>query len=186
MKTILTIAIFFCLAAPSFAQRVQSSCDSSESYNETAAKIEYEYMFAKDSTYGDSIQLPQTLRKRIIHALNAVNNSDLEKAKEVTGRINFESDPIDEFNGGAIVVTEDYYSFRRIQVNIDTTVLWQKNLHFLKIPTGDAQIDNFLKIYHLTVDTSNIDHASFPYSNIVLWLQNGQSGEYFADFKSME
>ena len=97
MKLLLAISFILSSMTACFSQRVNSSCDPPDStveqlYIESAAKMAYEYMLSRDSTFVDSINAPLSMRIAVGRALNAVYNSGLEGAKEVTGRVNFSSD----------------------------------------------------------------------------------------------
>jgi hypothetical protein len=168
MKIFIPILFLICFWSAGYSQRVQSSCTWSDSatYIESAAKMAYEYMLGKDSSYADSSNAPQSLRDTLLRALNAVYNSGLEYAKEVTGRVKFASNPVDEFYGGTIFIEANYYSFRRIRVTLDTSIIWQKKLLRIEVPTGNLQVDNFLLKYGLTIDTINSWWQQHP----VIWL----------------
>jgi hypothetical protein len=168
MKSIVTALLLVCFVSAGFSQRVQSSCTTPDSalYIESAAKMAYEYMLRKDSSYFDSSNAPQSLRDSLLRALIAVYNSGLEKANEVAGKVKFASDPIDNFYGGTIFIQENYYSFRKIRVTLDTSITWQKKLFRIEMPTGNQQVDNFLLKYGLTIDTT----SSYWQQPTVLWL----------------
>lgn len=154
MKTYSIIVILSCIAATSFAQRVQSSCDAPDSikkkYREDAAWLAYQYEQNTNSPYLDSVIIPQDLQDRFMNALLAVYNVVGLPEADTVSKFKFKRN-----NGEKPSVISSFhdYPLNKMSLSLDTTILWQNRFIKGLKPTGNFGLDNIIEQYGIIFDT---------------------------------
>src|SRR5579864_3834177 len=175
MKSLLIIFFLFCCAGAAFTQHVPSSCDAPDSvkrmYREDAAWLTYRYEIGNDSHYADSVTILQNVQNIFLEGLLAVRNAVSLPAVDTLTHFSFVRDfekphPFRSFHP---------YFLRQIELFIDTTIPWEKNLAHAKIPTGNGSFDSLIEIFGITFDSVYKYYSDFwvgvthiPYNVLVL------------------
>ncbi len=153
MKSIITIFLFLCIAASSFAQRVPSNCKAPDSvkkrYQEDAAWLAYQYEQKINSPYLDSVTIPQDLQDRFMNALLAVYNVvGLPEADTVT-RTPLPHDGVTPH----ALIPKHPFSLEMILLQLDTSINWEKRFSKQLKPTTNSSFDSLIERYQISFDT---------------------------------
>jgi len=190
MKLLLTIS-FLCCTAASFAQRVPSSCDAPDSlkkfYREDAAWLAYQFEKETQSSFVDSVIIPQPLQDIFMRALLAVHNASVLPAVDTLTNFKFSRD----FGPTPTSFSSVHpFSLDRIVLSADSTILWERNLVKGISPTGNSTFDSLMKVYGITFDSIYyypnywIALTHIPYNILVLdsLINIAASDHLLADF----
>ncbi|HYM19509.1 MAG TPA: T9SS type A sorting domain-containing protein [Candidatus Kapabacteria bacterium] len=157
MKIFIVIVILLLSSAASFAQRVPSSCTAPDSVlnlcREDAAKLALDRQIEMDSSYAKRTEIRQSLQDTFLRALVAVHNSGLKAANAIFGKV-YIYDPIEEIEGTIYIHDNMGRPVREFNVDLDTSIRWERNLYFHKFPTGNDSMDSLIQAYGITCDTS--------------------------------
>lgn len=119
-----------------------SSCDINpglEDMDQIAATVAYDYIYRNQTTYIDSVYLPQQQSVRFKNAISAVINLESERTDSIF----------------------EYYDFhfpraslRSISITVSKTIPWYLNLrNDTSAPTGYTPFDDLMSAYDLSVAT---------------------------------
>lgn len=156
LNRILILLLFFC--NQSYSQLVISSCTSDESTNSTylpsAQRLTMRKFIQENSTYLDSIHIPQSHVDTVLNALIAVYNASGLAARDTV---------VDIYG----ITATNYPTVNGIYVQVDTSASWADSLDNGVIPTGNFYIDSLISTHYLNLTSyhetgfSNYGIASF-------------------------
>lgn len=141
MRIFAVFVIILFLAQSSVAQKIQSSCEASDSvqslYKKDAAHLCIDQYKRQSSPSHDSVMIPQQDFNCKMDALMAVYNVKGIPEADTVIRIKKNHDYQDEL----------FYSMRIIT---DSLYPWMDSLRLKKLPTGNTSLDSLLTLYSIT------------------------------------
>ena len=161
MKNHLFILILSLGLSPAYSQIVQSTCSASANivsdHQDDADRITlrevYHFYPWGQSTYVDSIQIPQTYSDTIMDALIAVYNATgLPAVDTVTTMYDIHTFPDIEVDG--------------IAITADSTLPWVQELQLGNVPTGTQFIDSLITLYGLDIEYYSTYAGMFGYHTV--------------------
>lgn len=143
MKKGIGIFTFLLSAHLSFSQTVSSSCSGSDgiynAYLKSAQRLTMRKFMDENSTYLDSIHIPQSHVDTILNALIAVYNATGLAARDTVVTIYG-------------ITAQNYPTVDGIYIQPDTSLSWTDSLNNGVIPTGNFYIDSLIGAHYLTLD----------------------------------
>lgn len=142
MKNVIAIIVIILSAHFSNGQTVPSSCTGSisvtNSYLKSAQRLTMRKFIEQNSTYMDSIHIPQNHVDTILNALIAVYNATGLAARDTVVTIYG-------------ITAQNYPTVDGIYVQVDTTADWSDSLDNGIIPTGNFYIDSLIDAHYLNL-----------------------------------
>lgn len=134
-------------------------CDITDSiynsYIEDAKRLALRHLINQNSSYKDSIEIPNDLSNTFVNALNAVYNATTLPARDtVISIFNIHTFPDPVTKG--------------ISLSADSNLTWMINLRDNIFPTGDNTIDSLISRYYLHKTYYSYWSNSFPFHTVRL------------------
>jgi hypothetical protein len=146
MKNIIVIVGLIIVTHLSFGQTIPSSCEGSvgvtNTYLKSAQRLTMLKFMEQNSTYLDSIHIPQNHVDTILNALIAVYNATGLAARDTVVTIYG-------------ITAQNYPTVDGIYVQVDTTASWSDSLDNGIIPTGNFYIDSLIDAHYLNLTNYN-------------------------------
>ncbi|MFZ4796369.1 MAG: T9SS type A sorting domain-containing protein [Bacteroidia bacterium] len=139
-KVKLLIAILLITSSIAYGQVVPSSCLAPDSvvtkYKTDAYRITLRRLLRNNSTYKDTISIPEKITDTILNALISIYNATSLAARDTIIKIHtVHSFPRPDLN--------------RISIRADSNLVWMQNIRKGISPTGNNTIDSLLNKYNL-------------------------------------
>lgn len=146
MRKLILIVVVLLTAHFGNGQTVPSSCVGSagvtNSYLKSAQRLTMRKFMEQNSTYLDSIHIPQNHVDTILNALIAVYNATSLPARDTVVTIYG-------------ITAQNYPTVDGIYVQVDTTASWSDSLDNGIVPTGNFYIDSLINAHYLNLTYYN-------------------------------